>query len=67
MNQIVFSTTTARPLGVYSWTDGFIPIRTPSGFRTEEEALRHALAIERRSSPEAALEFLDDWLLRHVH
>ena len=66
MNQIVFDTTTARPLGVYSWVDGFIPVRRPTGFRTEEEALRHALAIEHRSSSDAALQFLDEWLAHHI-
>lgn len=61
MNQIVFDLY-SRPVGTYSWTTGFVPLRKRLACRNEEEALRHALVIERRSSSDAGLDFLDDWL-----
>ncbi len=66
MQQIVYSLTDAQVLGTYSWTTGFIPTRVPRTPRTEEEALRHALWLERKNSSEAGLEFIDDWLDRHI-
>lgn len=64
MNHIVFDIY-RRPVGTYSWTTGFVPLKRKFPCVTEDEALRHALVIERRNSSDAGLDFLDDWL--HAH
>lgn len=63
---LVVEPSSVHVIGVYSWTTGFIPTRVPTTVRTEEEALRHALCIEHRTSSEAGIEFLDDWLARNL-
>ncbi len=66
MQQIISSPINSRVIGTYSWTDGFIPIKKPSGIRSDEEALRHALWLEHHASTDAGLEFIEDWIDRHL-
>ena len=60
----IIRTKSGHVLGAHSWTTGFVPTNRQHVFiiRTEWEAERHALYLERTISSEVASEFLDWWL-----
>ena len=61
--QIIFTT----PYGVYvhDFVRGSRLVTCECKVRNEDEALAHALWLERRGRDEEAERFLDDWLANH--